>query len=27
MLPVAFSPDSTALGYGRGDVTVVLARP
>jgi WD40 repeat protein len=26
-LPVAYSPDGTQLGYGRGDATVVLARP
>jgi hypothetical protein len=25
-LPVAFAPDGTHLGYGRGDATVVLAR-
>ena len=26
-LPLAYSPDSSQLGYGRGDATVVLARP
>jgi WD40 repeat protein len=26
-LPLVYSPDSTQLGYGRGDATVVLARP
>jgi WD40 repeat protein len=26
-LPLAYSPDGTQIGYGRGDATVVLARP
>jgi WD40 repeat protein len=26
LLPVAYSPDSTLLGFGRGDATVVVAR-